>query len=223
MKKFFGCTSTLRVFLVTLALAVSSSLNMAAPLPPGGFLNPPLDEGKPVGAIPIDQLVEPYVGADIQGTLISTVWASDVSNPFGGLTFTYEILTDFASTAPVENFTVGNYGGFSADASYSLFGGGGGSVSVLPVAPVYVGRSFNGNIISYDFSLFGNPGIMPGDNSAVLVVQTDVPFYSPTVASVINAGSAEVLSFAPEPVPEPTTFALLGLGSLALVMVRRRK
>jgi hypothetical protein len=91
------------------------------------------------------------------------------------------------------------------------------------VAPVYVGRTFDGNVISYDFALFGNPGIMPGDNSAVLVVQTDVPFYSPTVASVINAGSAEVLSFAPEPVPEPTAFALLGLGSLAVVMARRRK
>jgi hypothetical protein len=88
MKKCFGCTSTFRVFLATLALAASTSLSMALPLPPGGFLNPPSDEGKPVGAIAIDQLIEPYVGADIQGTLVSTVWDLDASNPFGGLTFT---------------------------------------------------------------------------------------------------------------------------------------
>ena len=89
------------------------------------------------------------------------------------------------------------------------------------MAPVYAGRSFNGNVISFEFSLFGNPGIMERENSALLVVRTDVPFYSSTVASVINAGSAEVLSFAPEAVPETASLGLLGLVTGGIYFSRR--
>jgi len=184
-------------------------------------LTPVPDEG-PVGGIVVAQSSLPYVGADIQGTLVSKVWQGDPSNPFGGLTFTYEILTGLGSSAPVESFTVGNYGQLLADVSFSAFPGGG-AVAVPGVAPVYAGRTLTGNIISYDFSLFGNPGIFPGQNSALLVVQTGVPFYATTIASVINAGSAQVLSFAPIAVPEPATFALFGAGALALMLARKRQ
>lgn len=212
-----------RLSLFSFALAASASVALGAPLGPGGFLNPPADEGKPSAGILLDQLVEPYLGADIEGTLVSTVYDLDDSNPFGGLTFTYQILTGPGGSAPVEQFTVGNFSGFQTDVSYSQNGGDAFAIITPDVAPVYVGRSFDGNIISFDFSLFGNPGIMPGENSTLLVVQTDVSFYSPTVSSVINAGSSEVLSFAPIAVPEPSTFALLGIGSLALALVRRRR
>jgi hypothetical protein len=192
-------------------------------------LNPPFDEGKPVGGGILDQIVVPYAGADIQGTLTSTVLVGDISNPFGGLTFIYEIATDLSSTAPVEQFSVGNFGLGPIDASVSLFGAGPGdsggassSIAVGGLAPVYAGRTFNGNVISFDYALFGNPGLMPGDYSAAMVVQTDSPFYEPTISSVINSGSAEVASFAPIAVPEPTTFALVGLGSFLLLRARKR-
>ena len=155
----------------------------------------------------------PYAGADIQGVLVSSVYGSDPFIPTGGLSFTYEIISDFSSTHPVESFTVGNFGNFLTDVSWD-FGGG--------VAPVYASRSITGDVISYDFSLFSNPGIWPGQGSEILVVRTDAQFYQPTIASVINAGSAEVNSFAPIAVPEPASAGLIALVSGCAVFIRRR-
>ena len=142
----------------------------------------------------------------------------------GGLTFTYQIISDFASAHPVESFTVGNYGSFITDVLRDF-------AQPLPVPPVppptlnvdpvYASRSITGDVISYDFSLFGNPGIMPDQGSELLVVRTDALFYEPTVASVINAGSAEVQSFAPIAVPEPASMAMIGPVAKGIYFKRR--
>jgi hypothetical protein len=166
-----------------------------------------------------------YAGADIQGQIISTVYSGDVNNPWGGLTFTYQVFADSSSTEGVRRFTAGNFGGFQTDVSYDDVGGG---YDVLPaalpvssVAPQSVDRSGSGNVIGFDFPLLYSP-IQPGMNSALLVIQTDAMAWQPGLASVIDASAETVLSLAPI-VPEPTTAGLMGLGAIALMAARRRR
>lgn len=201
-------------FVVALSLAVSTSQIQGTILLPGTTVVPvPMDL---VGGAMVDQLILPYVGADIQGTLTSSVFQNDPYNPLGGLTFAYQIAADVTSSAAISRFTVGNYGGFATDVAFSS------SVGFLPVElpPDLASRSVvPGNIIRFDFL---NAGLNGGQYSATMLVRTDSPLYAPSLASLINAGSAEVGSFAPIAVPEPSTLGLLTLGAAALLLRRRR-
>lgn len=180
-------------------------------LPPGGSVVP-ADGSSPDGAVLMDTRTSPYSGADIQGTVISRVYSGDAGNLMGGLTFTYEILSGATSLQDVSRFSVGNYGGFQTAVSYNL-------AAVPGLTPSLATRSTGvGDIVRFDFA-----GIAPGQNSTLLVIQTDAIDYAQTIASVINAGSAEVLSLAPIAVPEPTTFLLFGMGFLALAPTLRRR
>jgi hypothetical protein len=222
MKKSFSRSSAFGgLSLAGLLFATTVATSLAAPLPPGVQIPAPY-EPEPIGGIQLNQVSAPYANADIQGTLISTVIANDLSNPFGGLTFTYEVLVSPNSLAAVTGFTVGNYGGFLTDASYGdAFAGGGGNIAIIAgVPPNTVDRSLPpGNVIGYDFF----PGILPGQGSALLVVQTDAQQWLPSLASVIDATAATVPSLAPTPVPEPVTFALVGMGILGLTLIRKRR
>src|SRR5574342_105373 len=103
------------------SLVISASQLQAALLSPGGTVIPvPADL---VSGTQVDQVILPYVGADILGTLTSSVIQNDTYNPLGGLTFTYLIMADPGSAAAVSRFTVGNYGGFQTDVAYSLMNG----------------------------------------------------------------------------------------------------
>ena len=205
-----------KALIAALVCAVASLTASAAPIPPGGFLYPFDPEPGPeaVGALLIDQIIAPYTGADIQGSLVSSVYNVDPLNPFGGLTFTYQVFSA-GSLQPVEMFTVGNFGPFLTDVSWDFAGPPGPTVP-----PVYASRNITGDVISFDFALFGAIGILPGEGSEILTVRTDVPFYAPTIASVINSGSAEVQSFAPGAVPEPASMALIGLFAGGVCFVR---
>jgi hypothetical protein len=113
----------------------------------------------------------------------------------------------------VSGFSVGNYGGFQTDVSYN-------SVGALDVIPFLANRSAApGDVIRFTYF----PGIDSGKSSALMVVQTDAARYEASVASVINAGSAEVQSLAPTAVPEPALAALGILGGFAVLSLRRRR
>jgi hypothetical protein len=203
------------LFGVVLGLAAffSPSLTpslLAAPLAPGGFVVL-ADEPGPVGGILLSTEFSLFSGADIQGSVTSRVYSGDGANPLGGLTFTYEIVSTL-SQQDISRFSIGNFGGFSTDVSYNL--------AALPgVAPTVSSRSSApGDIVRFDFA-----GLAPGQNSTLLVIQTDAQVYATTIASVINAGSAEVVSLAPTPVPEPAAAALIGFGLLALAGVAQRR
>ena len=199
------------IMMAAVIYAAASITASAIPVAPGDFLFPPLDEPPPAGA-PIAQLITPFAGADVQGTLISSVYAGDI---LPGFTFTYEILVDFASGHSVSQLSVGNYGPFFTDMSYSS------APNPAGVAPTYADRSLDGDVLHYNFSMLGGTGIWGGQSSALLVVRTDAMFYEPTVASVINSGAAEMQSFAPIAVPEPASMAMIGLVATGLYFKRR--
>lgn len=208
MKLSFLCGVTSSI------LVLSTSLSSAVLLNPNTVV-PAVYEPDPAGAlVQLDQISADYVAGDIQGTVISTVYSGDANNVWGGLTFTYKIISSQLSTEGVHRLTVGStFGPFQTDVSYD-------GTTLPRVLPADIDRSFTGNVIGFNFD---TPAvILPGQNSALLVIQTDAQASTTGIASVINNTTATVVTLVPL-VPEPTTAALLGLGAFALISARRRR
>lgn len=152
------------------------------------------------------------------GTLTSQVWKNDSSSPFGlnALTFTYELAIASGSANAVDRFTVSSFNGYQTDVSYT------GGTPSAGVPPLTIGRSPTGDIMRFVFEDgLGNATLAPGKNSALLVVQTDASNYQPTIAAVIDGSSANVASFAPAVIPEPSPLLLAALAGGVLCVLRR--
>lgn len=179
---------------------------------------PSVPEPDPIGGGPIASMSVPFVAPTFSGTLISKVWAGDLSNPFpGGLTFTYELFNNAVSPDPIDRFTLSSYAGFQTDASYQAL-----IPPVLaPVIPTSVVRNPSGNQISFNFTGLFEGTLIQGASSPILVIQTDSQGFQNSIAGVINSSTANVATFAPLAVPEPAAAALMLLGGLALAVRRK--
>jgi uncharacterized protein (TIGR03382 family) len=210
---------------LVLALSLSAVLLLAptasaAPLPPSTviFADPQPD---PVGGLVIAGGVPvPFVAATFSGLLTSTVISGDLSNPFGGLTFTYQISNDPGSPGEIDRLTLNGFFGFLADGSFQT--------PAVGLPPTLNDRDAVGDVIGFTFlgAPLGAGTLMPGMTSAVLVVQTDAPYYVLSTAAIIDGSVTTAPIFAPSLiVPEPATISLaaLGLGALALVARRRAR
>jgi hypothetical protein len=158
------------------------------------------------------------------GTLTSTVYDGDATNPFGltALTFTYLLTNNPTSTHELHRFTVSSYQSFATDVSYSsLF---------LGQPPTFIDRNPLGDVVGFSFPtaippvLVGPGALAPGMTSALMIIQTDATRFTLTTASVINGSTTSVLSLAPfKIVPEPSTLALGALGLIGTVAIAIRK
>ncbi len=182
----------------------------AIPLAPNSSILLP-SEAEPVGANLMVTSVVNFSAPTFTGTLTSSVWANDSSNPHGGLTFTYELSNDISSDHPIDRFTLSSYAGFLVDASY--FGVG--------IVPTSVTRNPAGSQVSYNFSGLTEGTLVQGASSSMLILQTDSSVWQDAIAGVINSSTANVATFAPLAVPEPTAAALAALGVLALGLRRK--
>ena len=190
---------------------------LAVPLLPGEAHVPIGDEG-PVGGSVVHSTTESFSSTYISGQLISTAWSRDLSNPHGGLTFTYQLIMDPVSEHSLAKLSLNEFGGFAVNASTAPIGPGD------PGTPPYAasrGIEGDGDVIGFYFP-FGI-GLAPGESSSLMVVRTDGQGWQPTIASVINGSVASMASVAPTRVPDGgATFALLALGITGLVVVRRK-
>jgi hypothetical protein len=209
----------LHALLVVCALALVSSSTFAAPI----NLVPGDSVFVPSGAGPIAGTVEggtgfpvPFVSATFNGTLTSTVYLGDATNPYGGLTFTYQ-LTNNSAPAPagdIDRLTINDYAGFIVDGSYR-------AKNANDVPPTLVDRGVSGDVIGFSFlNLPGNLGNGPlhkGFTSALLVLQTDALNFQQTLVAVIDGSTVIVPSFSPSRnIPEPSSLILAAFGLVGL-------
>jgi hypothetical protein len=176
------------------------------------------DVGIPGGLIIAGGVPIPFVTATFAGTLTSTVISGDASNPYGGLTFVYQVASVVGlPSGEIDRLTVNGYAGFLVDASYQ-------SPPLAGLAPTVNNRDASGDVVGFSFIglPLGAGTLQPGMTSALLVLQTDAQLYQPTIASVIDGSVAMVASFSPA-VPEPGALAL-GLFAIGafLLCARRR-
>jgi PEP-CTERM motif len=196
------------VLLAVMAVGVCGA--NASLLAPGSSLTL-TSEAEPMGGTAIATLSTPFVAPTFSGTLVTTVWSGDTSNPFGGLTFTYQLSNNSISPDPMDRFTLSSYAGYSTDVSY--FGAG--------IVPNSVVRNPAGNQISYNFTGPFEGTLIQGASSALLIIQTDAAGYQDSVAGIINSSSVNAATFAPVTIPEPATAALFLVGALALAVRRK--
>lgn len=165
----------------------------------------------PTGATQITSESTPFSFATINGTLISTVYRGDTSNPYGGLTFTYLLELNSTSSDSLSEFTLGGYSGFLTDVSYNQTGN--------EVAPSNFLRSGTGNVIHAQWE--SSAELPSGDTGALVVVQTSALGFGNNTGTVTDSsgGTVAILSAA---VPEPGIASLLTVGFGAFFMFRRR-
>ncbi len=158
------------------------------------------------------------------GTLTSSVYDGDSTNPFGptALTFTYLLVNNPLSTHELHRLTVSSFQSFSTDASYSSLSAG--------LEPTFIDRNPLGDVVGFSFptpipnilTSFG--ALAPGMTSRLMVIQTNATKYTFTTASVINGSTTGVISLAPDVlVPEPSTLTLGALGLMGTVVLAIRK
>jgi len=213
----FPSGSTLAGVLAAFSLSLSL-VQAGAPLPPNSAVLGLSAGSGPVGASLVASSNVPFNGLDFannilfSGSLLSSVYSGDTSNPYGGLTFTYQLSSLPSSVNAIDRLTLNRFSGVQADVSYTGAG----------IVPSRASRTANGDLIAFVFEdgLF-LPSLVPGGSSPILVIQTSSQVYDIGNASIIDGATASVPTYTPLAVPEPTTLALSALGILALAARRK--
>ena len=210
----FSAPVLLAVLAFSLRTAQASSLVYGVTVAPV-----PVGSGPALGATVLFTGSSTFTAPDYSGTLFSTVYNNDTSNPYGlgDLTFTYLIQMNSSTVDPVSTFTVSSFANYLTDAreTTSL------PTDIVPSSVVQTAPS--GSVVRYRFDgeLLG-----AGTTSALLVVYSDAFNWANTQAGLLDGVGSSANSVAPAPLvttPEPSTTILTGLGLLALLTVRHWK
>lgn len=164
------------------------------------------------------------------GVLDSYVLSGNTDNPLGGLSFVYRLTNSQTSNDAIHRLALNGFGGFQLQAGY-LDGGVSPTGGALPsgLTPTLVDRGLApGDNIGFGFLQGTVSGISfdsldPGMSTRYLVVYTNAPIYSTSMASVIDGSVASAATFAPVPEPETYAMMLAGLGLMGFVARRRSK
>jgi len=200
---------TARVVLALLAFAIAVPLVHANIIGPGQSGPPdPLNAGGTQMAFTTGTMTTPTWSATY------SAWVySDPGNTFcnGCLDFLYQFTNNANSQDVLERFTGFSYAGFLTDVGF---------VPATGPAPISVDRSTTGAVVGFNYT--GANNILPGQTTAMLVVETNAKTFGHGYLTAQDGTAAYADAFAPT--PDPATLGLLGSG-LAVVggYLRRRK
>jgi hypothetical protein len=219
--------------LAAVTLACWTSAQGAPILIGGALLTPP--EPDPVAGVLVGSTIQPFVTppgvGQFSGTLTTTVYQDDPSNPFAGigdpdpthhgLTFVFQLHNDATSTTSLERMTSVDFTPFQTDVSYQ---------PTIGLPPTSTDRSSGPPTLGWSFTgaPLGLGRVLPGLTTTPLVVQTNAPYFVDVLANVIDGSVVQVPTFGPaaSPVggfPEPSSFTLLLLGACGLVRYRQNR
>jgi hypothetical protein len=194
----------------------------ASNAPPDVFLTNPVTDG--LGTVIAHQVVNG--SASTLNVTVNEYVVRETAT--GTLDFVYQVKNNAASSDAVGRVTVSNFGSgprlttgpFILDVGY-VAGTGTIGVNTQP-DPDTVDRlnAQQGRVVGFNFTILG---VEAGANSAVLVVATNAKSYTTGAVAVIDGSSVNLAGY--QPLPEPSTMAMAGLGALGLIGygLRRRK
>lgn len=162
------------------------------------------------------------------GVLDSWVLSGNTDNPLGGLSFVYRVTNDQTSADAIHRLAVNGYTGLQVEAGY-LDGGlsptgaaiAGGLAPTLVDRGVAPGDNAGFSFLAGTISGLTFESLNPGETSRYLVMYTNSPIYSTSIASVIDGSVASAATFAPIPEPETYAMMLAGMGLMGFVARRR--
>lgn len=192
---------------ILLAFSISAQADLLAP---GGIVPLSVPSIVPQGGpgTLIASLTSPYSDGPVNGTLTSWVMEGSEANPFGGLSFYYQL--NNTGPEPIGRVTVWNFGQIQADVG--LLGDGG-------IAPASADRSVGGSSIGFSFP---GEGQVPAERlSEIMVIHTSSQTWTEGLGAVIDHRSVNVAVLAPVP-DVSSTLGLFGLAGAVLTAVRRK-
>ena len=139
------------------------------------------------------------------GTIDEWVY-QDKTNPFGSgdLTWVIQVANSTSSTDAIGRVTAGNFAGFMTDV-----GDNGGAN-----APDLVDRDTPGHTIGFSWAETG--GLLVGDTSDFLLIDTNATRFIPGTLAVIDSETSDLAGYQPSAVPEPANWAMMLIGFAGL-------
>lgn len=218
-------TKSVGALMTMVIMAVTVTLANATPIAPGqtGIAvsvapTNPLTTGTIVANTGVQNFNAMSAGDSLIGTAQEWVVKNYASNPFGATGTTFVLQVSLSGAPPnvmaavIERVTNAVFTGFLTDVMSFVSAAG-------QVVPTNADRSANGAAVAFNFNL---PNILPGQQSALLIINTNAPSFQVGTFSIQDGIATTVNGFAPSVPDGGNAVALLGIALVGVEFLRRK-